>query len=348
MTDQTAGNAADSGALSLDQFVGVLDKEAEAPAAEIEEEETPETEVAAETETAEVEEPDLEDEEIEADVEEEEELPETKLPPPQSWAKEDHAAWAELPAKVQEVVAKREADRDRAVSVLTQQHAETSKQVKALAENYDAAAKHLTDDAERAETAWVKRWGNVDWTALADKKPNDYIYYKAQADQERDEVLHLRAQRDKARADAEHASKLERNAFLKEEGEKLAKIMPELMDPKEGPARRQALAVYAFESYPSITPEVLANASADELSILEKARRYDESQKRAKAQATLPRKNPTSTAKPTPTGGGQAVASPQRNLQAASQKLTKTGRLDDFVNLLNVEEEQRNRKARAK
>lgn len=350
MTEQTAGNAADSGALSLDQFVGALDKDAEAANAETEEEierqGDGETEVEAEAEAVE------EDEtEIEAEAEEEEEPepepePEPKLPAPQSWAKEDRAAWDALPAAAQAVIAKREADRDRAVSEAATKAGRAAAEVQALAQNYEQVKNNVYGELEREAETWSKRWGNVDWQRLADDRPKDYISYKAQADAEREQVFATKARLDKVAADAKKASDLARTAFLAEQSDLLMTLSPELTDPEKGPARRAKVAEFLLKQ--GFSEDVLAEISAPELAISYDAMRWRDAQEAAKKQASLPRKNPTSTAKPTPTGGGQAVASPQRTLQAASQKLTKTGRLDDFVNLLNAEEEHRSRKARAK
>lgn len=339
--------AADSGALSLDQFVGILDKpppkeEPEAEAEQVEAEpqaEQADPEAEAGDEEIEATEDDLDAEEVE---EPEDETP--KLPPPKSWAAEDHAAWEELTPGAQAVVAKREADRDRAVKEAAEKAGRATAEVKTLAEGYEQARASIADEVTRAATAWQEKWGKVDWLQVArDYSPQDYNYYKAQADAEREQIVTYAEHLKGVQAKAAKASELARAAFIADEATKLAELSPELTDPEKGPARRKEVAEYLLAQ--GFTADVLNDISAAELTIARKAQLWDNAQKAAKSQAALPRKNPISTAKPAPTGAGGG-ASPQRNLQAASQRLTKTGSIDAFVDVLNIEEEQRTRKAR--
>ena len=93
-------------------------------------------------------------------------------------------------------------------------------------------------------------------------------------------------------------------------------------------------------------PEVLKDISAVELTIAWKAARFDEMEAKAKQAATAPRRNPV--APPTkpikPAGSGDV--SPQRTLQGLSQKLTNSGKLDDFVALMDAEQAQAASKAK--
>ena len=90
--------------------------------------------------------------------------------------------------------------------------------------------------------------------------------------------------------------------------------------------------------------ELFANISALELSVAYDAMRWRESQKAAKAAAAMPRKNIAApSAKPVKPSAGEAP-SPQRTLQGLSQKLTNSGRMDDFVALMDAEEAQRAKK----
>lgn len=322
--------------LSVDQLTALFDEEDKADAAgeAPKEEEAPEAEAQAEEPEAELEAE--ADDDLEA-VEEEEE-PEVTEPipdPPQSWSKEDREGWEALTPKARETVLRREADRDKAVAKAVQQASETLKFVQELAEKTESLA-HLATDAMTQK--WGANHNKIDWAGIARTRPaEEYLALKAEYDTDIAELSEA------ARVAGEQRS-LARNAFVAEQSKKLAEIEPELMDPEKGAERRGK--VYAWLEGEGFPREVLTELSAIELRAAYKAMRFDEMQAKAKAQAALPRKNPTTTAKPLPkSGGGGAAASLQRPVQAASQRLSKTGKVDDLVALFDAEDAAKARKA---
>lgn len=338
-TEQTTPAAAPSGPITLDQFVAEMDAEQAAPAVEEEDDE-----VAPNPDNAALEGGDVEEEapEIEADAEEEEpEAPQEPIPdPPQSWSKEDREAWAELTPKARDVVLRREKDRDTAVAKAMQQASEVTKGLQALSDQTQQIAHLATSEFERK---WGKgEEGNIDWVKLAQltrDDPYNYDYASTRAEFERERQELKQAQR----AAAQQAELADRT-YLAEQAKELERIAPELVDPKEGQARRQKVSSYLVDA--GFAPEVLRNISAVELKIAWKALRFDEMEAKAKQAATAPRRNPIATpAKPVrPAGSGDA--SPQRNLQGLSQRLTNSGKLDDFVALMDAEQAQAADKAK--
>lgn len=349
---QTAAAPAD-GALSLDQFVGVLDADAAKAAAPIDEEDdsAPAAEAgeAADEAVGDHEEA-AEEENIEAadeDGEEEEAEPAPIPDPPQSWSKEDREGWAELSPKARETVLRRERERDAAIADVTTKTGRALAELQNISKDYERVAQTLTDDVERARQAWQKQWGGVHWPTVAQQHGLEQAQqWKLQADTEREQIETYAKQVDAEKAKAAKASEVARAAWLADEAKKLTELSPELADPKEGPARRAEVGKYLVAQ--GFAEETVRDVSALELSIARKAMLWDNAQKAAKAAANLPRKNPISTAKPMPaaSAAGAAVASPKRDLQAASQRLTKTGSIDAFVGLLDAEEAARNRKVR--
>lgn len=341
MTTETQ-SAPETGPISLDQFASMMTAEQEAaakPPVE-EEEEQPEAEAAA-PEGDQVEEPEPEPE-LEVDAEEEEpEAPTEPIPdPPQSWSKEDREGWDALTPKAREVVLRREKERDTAVSQAVQKASEAVKAVQSLSERTNEIAHLAVTDFERR---WGKgEEGTVDWVKLAQltrQYPDQYDYAstRAQFEAERTELK-------RATAEASEQSALAQRAFLADEAQKLATLEPELVDADKGQTRRQK--TFDHLEKRGFPKELFPNISALELSVAYDAMRWREAQANAKAAAAVPRKNPTAPASKVVRPSGDGGASPQRNLQALSQKLTKSGKLDDFVNLMNAEEEQRARKAR--
>jgi hypothetical protein len=281
-----------------------------------------------------------EDDEGEAEEEETEEPSEPEIPPPVSWSKEDAATWAELTPAARAIVARREADRDRAVAQAMQKASEAGKQVQ-------TAAAQLQEFAKLGADAFEQKWqeksqGPIDWAAALRNARDDAEFdaitrNKALYDAEKAEVEQAKAAA--AERDAEALQ-----AFRAAEVQKLPELAPELCDPKTGLKRVEA--VVEFLSTRGFG-DVIARASAVELSIASLALdglKYREAQSAASKQAAIPRKNPTSHAKPVPGATGQGAASPQRVLQAVSQRATKTGAISDMVALFDAEDAQKARK----
>lgn len=325
----------ESAPLSIEQAVAELgkapppvkaEKPQPAPAPEEPEEEIqpeadpdPDNALAEGEDTLEVDEPDAEAEDD----------PEPIPEPPVSWSKEDREGWAELTPKAREIVLRREADRDKAVSQAVQKASEATKAVQILSEQTNQIA-HLATDA--FERKWQeKAQGPIQWAALARQMdPAEYQALHAEYEADKIEV-------DRAAKAAAEQSKLARGAFLTEEWKKLEQIAPELTDPKEGHARREKVASYLIEQ--GIPGEAVGDASAIEWKIAWKAMRFDMMEAKAKEQSALPRKNPAvAQAKPVrPAAGGDP--SPTRTLQAAMTTLSKTGTVDAAVAALQAQRE---------
>lgn len=328
--------AAPTGPITLDQFAAELVAEQAAP----EEEEKEPAEAADKLDAAEEPEEELaaDAEDDDAEAPEEEEPPHETVPPPQSWSKEDREVWGSLTPEVQKVVLKREADRDKAIAQTRQQAAELTKQVQTFAQRAEEYA-HLGADA--FEARWRENTeGPINWAIALQTAQNPAEFQEILKEKAVYEAE--KAQLEGAQKRAQEQSQLARTAFLAQEWKALEEIAPELADPKEGKARREKIVSYLSEQ--GIPAELLPDIGAVELKLAWKAMRFDEMEAKAKAAAKLPRRNPTALPPKAIKASGTGDVSPNRNLQALSQRLTKSGKLDDFVALTVAEEEQRARK----
>lgn len=340
MQPQTEAPVAPAGPITLDQFAAELTAEQEG-APPIEEEEAP-AEVEAEVEPeAPVEEPESEDD-LDLDLSEDDlgEEEETKEPPkpvapmPQSWAKEDAELWASLPPAAQLKVQQREADRDRAVALSRQEVAEQNKLLQAF-------SARLEEIAPKAENAFKQRWANVDWKAIAaadqENGTQSFNLYRAQYEEEAAEVERITREQSLA---ADYA----RQKFVQAEAARLAEIAPELADPVKGQERREKVGKFLLEN--GVPADALANISAVELAMARDAMLYREAKKNAalKASQPKPKAAPAPAPKTISPVSGQPI-SPQRQLQALNQRLTKSGKLDDFVALMDAEEAVKSKRA---
>lgn len=319
------------GALSLDAAIDLLAREPEEEQAEAKAPEPAQPEAKAE-EPPVADEPEIEPD-AEIDVDEllaedaEPEAPkEPEIPPPVSWSKDDAATWAALTPEARAVVAKREADRDRAVSLAMQEKAAALKELNEI-------SAELQEWAPKALQIFQDRWQGATpewWAQLAQQDPQQYWTLKAQFDAEREQA-------GKLQAEAARTQEASHRAFLAEEAKKLAEVAPELVDPKMGEARRKAVAEFLVQN--GIEPDALSYASAAELKIASLAldgMKWREAQAKARAKASeAPKQQPAPTRPARPIAPATSgIPSKGRELQGLEARLTKTGSLDAAVDLL--------------
>jgi hypothetical protein len=232
-----------------------------------------------------------------------------------------------VPREVQEIVARREADRDRAVAVAYQEKAELTNVVTQIAERYQQWAPQFSAEVEAEEAAFEQRWGNVDWERFADENPDEFKRYAAVYEAEK-LTLEQRQKRQRAlEAEAQHAAKLARDRYLADEGRRLQEIAPELAASAE---RRGEVGRFLIEQ--GFAEDVLRDISAVELALAHDAMKWREAQRKTSAQAKAPPK-PQPAPRPVPVRGA-GVPSKGRELQGLETRLTKSGSLDDAVALL--------------
>lgn len=331
--EQTSAPVAD-GPLSIDAATALLTPEAVAPEEEKKKQppEAPDTPALEDIEAATA--PEEEEAEFLDDGEEEEAEPAPAIPMPRSWSKEDAAAWEDLSPAAREVVAKREADRDRAVAAKAQETARLNHEVQTLAQRFQEVAPVAQDRAAAAEQTWTQKWANVDWVAVAQQySAEEYNQIRAECEAERDDVLYLRDEAYRLAQEAKHTSELAYQRFIAEEAQKLPTMAPELIDPEKGAERRQKVAEHLFSN--GYDPETVKHMSAFELTTTWKAMMWDEAQKRAKAQTQMPRKQPPgSPPRGIAPNAASPGASPKRALQGLETRLTKERSVDAAVELL--------------
>lgn len=292
--------------------------EAEAPQPEAKE---PEPETPEEPQAEAEEEP-----EAEAEPEPEEE-PAPQIDPPRSWSKEDAAIWSQLPPEAQEVVARREAERDRATHLAIQEKAELTNVVTQIAQRYQQFAPQMQAQAQSEAEAFEARWGDVDWQTLADQRPEDYHRFSAMYDAEKKTLEQRQGQAKALAAEAERASQLARMRYLEEENAKLQQLSPQLAANAE---RRQEVAQFLFDN--GFAPEVLQDMSATELWLAHHAMRSIEADRKVQKAVAAPR--PATPAPKAVPVRGAGAPSKGRDLQGLETRLTKSGSLDDAVALL--------------
>lgn len=273
----------------------------------------------------------------EADEDVAEEPAEPVVDPPTFWSAEEKALFAKAPPEVQKIIAARDAESNRQVSLAKEEAAKARKDAQVISEFGDK----ITSELERARTIFQGKWDGVDWAAWARENADEAIAAKFEFDAEQEELRRLET--------AQAATEAETHRqFLATEAAKLKEAGHILADPEKGKAEKQRLIAYAQSA--NVPAESLQWAGAAELTILHKAMRYDELQARmvanppkpATPKKPEPAKAPAAAAPKPPGQVRPAAAAPprksviQRRNADVIQRAMKSGRMDDAVAALKA------------
>lgn len=302
---------------AIDQIEGVTPEAVETEAPEEAAEEETEQDEADPTAEGEAEEP--------AETEE----PDPEVPAidaPKSWDAEARKRFAELPRDVQETIAAREADRDRAVSQANQKANEVTQQAQKAMEGFGQLKAQIDQTLEVALPTFKSRWEGIDWVQWTRDDPMAALEGKALYEQEQAQLSELQAARTNAEA-AEHRQ------HVTTEATKLAELAPDLVDPAKGPERKREVGMFLLSQ--GYTQEQLKWTGAADLAIAYDAMRYRALQDKARAELTKPKpaKPATPAVKP---AASQPRTSQQRSVEQLRARLTKSGSIEDAVALLEA------------
>lgn len=328
-TADIATQATDATApLSLTEGISLLTADLEDGAPEGDPPEEGEEEIEAEDQSAAEDDAPPDDEAAsEEDLGEDEgEEPESPaIAAPEFWSAEEKALFAKAPPEVQQLVAAKTKEAEQRVYSAKEEAAAARKEASVIGQ----AVEIIDQQLGRAREIFQGKWDGVDWARWAQEAPNEALAAKFEFDAEQEELAKLEATRTAAEQ-AQHAH------FVRAENTKLASLVPELADPKEGRARKTALVEMLRAD--GFDPEDLRWAGAKELRIAYEAYQWRQ------AKQSLSRK-PAPEPKPKVAGTVRPAAAPpppktvaSRRKQEVLGRAYKTGRLDDAVEALKLME----------
>lgn len=126
-----------------------------------------------------------------------------------------------------------------------------------------------------------------------------------------------------------HEARTRMEAYATTEGGKLRRLLPDLADPKKGPALIAKLEQFASSN--GINRQALSRASAAEVVLLDKARRWDEAQRGALKLAKTAQVVPPKAARPGNIQGN--VAAKHQRIETLKSKTAKSGSVRDLAAL---------------
>lgn len=334
----------ETGAITADQAIGILNaRSAPAPQPEAAQPEAqPEPAAEAEVETpSEGEPPPEEAPELEEPTDQAEpEEGEADLPPiaaPQSWNAEAKEHFATLDRRSQEIILAREGDRDKAVQRSVQDAADARK----VASEKTVEAQRVTNLVATlnqivpvAQQVFQSKWS--DWTpenqaTLARADAAAYVARKAEFEAE----VAVMTRMNNTRAEAQQVA---HQQFVETETAKLAELEPALFDPKAGEGRRKALVDFMVKE--NVPVAEIPNLDANTLRLAYKAFLWDQSQAKARS-AAQPVRTPAPASPAVRPAAAQPAPSRTRSVDAARERLSRTGSTDDAVALMRAQRQGR-------
>jgi hypothetical protein len=263
------------------------------------------------------------DDEDEAEDDESEQVP---LAPPKFWDAEAKERFGELPRDVQEIILRKEDERNAATSRALQETAEKRKALDAEGTRIGQLMYGLDRLVPHAMATFQHRWANVDWNRMVDRHgAASALKMRNQFETEQRLLQQLHAAKSQTHG---HGF---RN-YVASEGAKLAELAPDLAHAKLGPARKQALGKFLLEL--GIPAARIPYLSAHEAAIAYDAMRWRNGQSAADAlvNARNPAQARRTPAKPI------AAAGPRSTNQARIGALSKKRELslEEAVELANL------------
>lgn len=349
---QVAYSPDEGGALTVDQAISALrEPETPEPAAI---EDAP----AGEPEAAELEAPEPLDPESEAaptaedlpdpepvieeptDQEPESDPATPAIAAPQSWDASERAAFATLPPAAQEIILKRETERDRAVSKAQQEANAVRKTAEADLAGLAQFKTKFEQLATRADQVFADKWSNVDWVGLARADLAAYTIAKAEYDQDQGEVQRVHNAAVEADRVQQAAERVSFQNYVTEEFTKLATESPDLVDTKTGAAKRTEVTKFLLDR--GIPQAAVERISAVEMALAYEAMQFRALKAQGKAVAARPAAQPATRQAAAPARAAAPSAAPpaapprQRNLADAMSRLSQSGRVDDALAVMRA------------
>lgn len=293
-----------TGPLSIDQAVAALElprKEPEAPAeaapAQTDSPAEPTAEDATGGETPTDGEATAETPEAEAEAEQ------PGVEPPKFWDADAKERFKALPPDVQEIIVRKEDERNAATARAMQENAEKKKaydveasKFQQLAATLDKQLPQAVDGLKFAKDQYTAKWANVDWNAVVDQYGADQaLKLKNQHDSELAWLNDQSARIQQLQAVKDQADRENHQKFVAEEKSKLATIAPELTDPKHGQERLTKLGQFLVKEVQAAGGNP---ADLDKITAWQTALAYDAMKWRNGQQTAKQLVNATPTAAP--------------------------------------------------
>lgn len=156
------------------------------------------------------------------------------IPPPASWKADDQEAFKQLPKELQQVVAQREAERDRAINRKLEEIATERKTAEAERTAAAQAQHQYLQSLNQLLTLTVpelRQFDNVDWVRLSQEEPSEYVRLKGMQEAVLNRFQAIQGETQRIEQQRVQQSNHQRAAFLQQQHSELVQKVPEFSDP---------------------------------------------------------------------------------------------------------------------
>jgi len=263
------------------------------------------------------------------------EQPPAAIAAPQSWNDEERAEFAKLPPALQQTIARRESQREAALTRSSQEAAETRRQYDAertaavaLRTEYLSGLQKMMLLAAPEAAAL----NNIDWVQVQAQSPAEYTRLQAMREQLKGRLGGIEQEYAQRQQELQQYQLGQLGELVQREGAQLNSKWPDFADEVKGEALRRDLGVYLRDSGGFSAAEI--NSAYDHRLVLlaTKAMLYDR-QQAARASADAKRNNPAPRVQPP--GTTQAGdRGPDQRLKTAVNRLGRTNSVRDAGSLI--------------
>jgi len=243
------------------------------------------------------------------------------IAPPTSWNAEDKADWDALPRKQQEIIARREAERDKHLLSKAREAAQAEQRVKQAA-HAELAKIYQNSAAELERYASMFLPQAPDPRLLYTGNPQDALTYQQQDVAYKQASAQQQQLQQEAQQRAAEAQRIQEQQALTErqaDAARLQEALPDWFDADKGPKLQAELqSIGSTLGYPV---ELMAEATASDILALKtaaewkaKADKFDKWMSRKMSAVARAKKLPPKIARPGTGGGQQATNDPVKLL----------------------------------
>lgn len=242
------------------------------------------------------------------------------IDPPASWSAEDKALFAKLPPDAQQVVARRESERDRVIQQRTQEVAEQRKAVEAERTAIESQRKQYSDNLQSLlllAVPEIEQYAKIDWQKLATENPAEAVRLDLARRQLSDRLGRVQQEVQRVQQEAAETQKKRQAEFLAEQRAKLVERIPEFGDEAKAATLTKDLGSYLTAA--GFSPEEIGMVADHRLiAVAREAMLYRQAEAARKTAETK-----RAAPQPAPVQRPGAAAAPEDGQQRRAQELTR-------------------------
>jgi hypothetical protein len=257
------------------------------------------------------------------------------IEPPNGLTRAEKELFSQLPLEAQQMIARRESDRDKAFTQKTQEIAEHRKALESTFQEIGAERQRYAENLEQllfVAAPEAQRFAQIDWQRLATEQPAEYVKMTAERDALRGRIGAIQQQLEGVRAQQQQMRAYEFQERRQTEAQRLVEKIPDFADAEKGPKKIQEMR--QFLARQGFSPQEIGQAIDHRMLVVtDMAMRLERMQNARKQAETKQNGRAPSVQRPgSPRQGSDSRAAQRRADKMAA--LSKSGSEKDAISYL--------------